>query len=106
MNPIPENMQAAADLGVDRIEIYTGPYAEAWNTADFAQARAAIWDTATEAARLGLGVNAGHDLNHHNLSGLAGLTALNEISIGHAIVVRALDVGIPTAIAELKAALQ
>ena len=106
MDPIPTMMQAACDLGVDRIEIYTGPYANAWGTSDFTREKAAVWETATEAARLGLGVNAGHDLNHHNLSGLAGLTALNEVSIGHAIVVRALDVGLPAAIAELKAALQ
>jgi pyridoxine 5-phosphate synthase len=106
VNPIPAMMQAAHDLGVDRIEIYTGPYADAWNTPNFSKEQTALWDTATEAARLGLGVNAGHDLDRHNLGGLTGLTALDEVSIGHAIVVRALHIGVPAAIAELKTALQ
>lgn len=95
----------AATSGTDRIEIYTGPYAAAWRGPAREPARAAVFRTAEAAVRAGLGVNAGHDLDRHNLLGLRGLPGLLEVSIGHAQICRALEVGTPRAVRELVAAL-
>lgn len=101
----PSTVGRAADVGVDRIELYTGPYAWAWGTADQHAARAAVFDTAARAVQAGLDVNAGHDLDRHNLVGLRGLPGLREVSIGHAQIVRALEVGTEASVRELLSAL-
>ncbi len=101
----PASMPAFAAVGADRVELYTGPYAWAWGTAQEAQATSAIYATAAAAAANGLGVNAGHDLDRHNLVGLRGLSNLLEVSIGHAQVCRALEVGTHQSVRELLDAL-
>lgn len=94
-----------AQTGVDRVELYTGPYAWAWGTDKQAAEQQRIVEAATAATRAGLGVNAGHDLDRHNLVGIANVDALLEVSIGHALTCRALDVGLTAAVQELNAAL-
>jgi pyridoxine 5-phosphate synthase len=94
-----------ADTGADRVELYTGPYAWAWETADRARATAQLWDSARAAVAVGLDVNAGHDLDRHNLAGLLELPGLREVSIGHAQICRALEVGTDAAVKELLVAL-
>ncbi len=94
-----------AETGADRVELYTGPYAWAWGTADQARESARVWDSAREAVAAGLGVNAGHDLDRENLAGLRDLPGLAEVSIGHAQIVRALEVGTETSVRELLGAL-
>jgi pyridoxine 5-phosphate synthase len=101
----PDAMAAAAALGVDRVELYTGPYAWAWGTAEQAEQTARILATGRAAAAAGLGVNAGHDLDRFNLLGLQEMTELDEVSIGHAQICRALEVGTTTSVGELLAAL-
>ncbi len=98
-------LDATAALGVDRIELYTGPYAHAWGTADQQRHVDMIFDIAERAVARGLLLNAGHDLDRHNLVGLQGLPGLREVSIGHAQIVRALDVGTTASVRELLAAL-
>ncbi len=101
---VPEGLPAFAATGTDRVELYTGPYAWAWGTADqgaWVERMAACVAAATGA---GLGVNAGHDLDRHNLAGLRGLAIL-EVSIGHAQICRALEVGTATSVRELLAAM-
>lgn len=99
MDPDPTAMATAATVGADRIELYTGPYAEA-----FAHGEAAIllrrYAQAAEAATgAGLGVNAGHDLNLDNLPAFCeALPQLAEVSIGHAITADALRIGFPAAV--------
>ncbi len=84
-----------ARLGVDRIEIYTGPFAEAHARGDDARELAACVRTASEAQAAGLGVNAGHDLSQANLGRLAAaIPFLGEVSIGHALVAEALYAGL------------
>ena len=100
-----EDMVHAADLGVDRVELYTGPYAWAWGTDAQASETDRLWQAARAAHAAGLGVNAGHDLDRHNLVGLTGLDALLEVSIGHAQVCRALEVGTRQSVSELLTAL-
>jgi pyridoxine 5-phosphate synthase len=85
----------AAATGADRVELYTGPYAEAFAAGDFAAALAACADTARRAQAAGLGVNAGHDLSQANLASfLAGVPGVLEVSIGHALVDEALYAGL------------
>ncbi len=91
----PESVAAAAETGAQRIEIYTGPYAEAFGTAsaevEFERVRA----TARAAAARGLGINAGHDLDLRNLPRLAReVPEINEASIGHALLADALYLGL------------
>jgi pyridoxine 5-phosphate synthase len=92
------DLERAAELGADRIEIYTGPYAEAFAAGDCREALAACADTARRAAAVGLGVNAGHDLSQENLEVfLAGVPDVLEVSIGHALIGEALHAGlVPT----------
>ena len=89
------DVDAAAAIGADRIELYTGPFAEAFAAGDAAAALAACADTARRAAAAGLGVNAGHDLGQSNLAAfLAAVPDVLEVSIGHALVDEALYAGL------------
>ena len=99
MDPDPDQIRLAAQLGTDRIELYTETYARAFEgegdlEAVYAQFRAA----AETAAECGLGLNAGHDLNLHNLPRFAQIPGLLEVSIGHALTVDALSMGMPAAV--------
>jgi pyridoxine 5-phosphate synthase len=90
----PEVAQAAA-AGADRVELYTGPYADAAATGSAAAALAACADTARRAQAAGLGVNAGHDLSQANLRAfLAAVPQVLEVSIGHALIDEALYAGL------------
>ncbi len=90
-----QGLAGAAAIGVDRIELYTGPFAAAHAAGDAAAELAACAATAREAAALGLGVNAGHDLSQGNLADfLAGVPGVAEVSIGHALIAEALYAGL------------
>jgi pyridoxine 5-phosphate synthase len=95
MDPVPDAMLAARDLGADRVELYTEPYARAFGTAEQGP-QLARYRAASEAAlRAGLGVNAGHDLNRDNLAPfLSAVPAVDEVSIGHALIADALEFGL------------
>ena len=97
-------LAAAAAIGVERIELYTGPYAEAHAAGDARAALAACAATAREAHAAGLGVNAGHDLSQANLGHfLAAVPHVAEVSIGHALIGEALYAGLePTVRAYLR----
>jgi pyridoxine 5-phosphate synthase len=94
MDPDSGAMQHAKGVGADRVELYTEPFAAAWGTAEQA-AQLAIYRGAAQAALdEGLGVNAGHDLNRDNLTEfLATVPGVNEVSIGHALIADALELG-------------
>lgn len=88
-------VEHAAGIGADRIELYTGPYAEAFAAGDARAALAACADTARRAQAAGLGVNAGHDLDQANLGPfLAAVPDVLEVSIGHALIGEALYAGL------------
>ena len=90
----PAVAQAAA-VGADRVELYTGPYAEAYAAGTPAAALAAAADTARRAQAAGLQVNAGHDLSQANLAAfLAAVPDVREVSIGHALIGEALYSGL------------
>jgi pyridoxine 5-phosphate synthase len=95
MDPLPEAMRHAAELGVDRVELYTEPYAKAHGTPQQAEVLARYAAAALAAQAVGLGVNAGHDLNRHNLTDfLSGVPDVLEVSIGHALIADALELGL------------
>ena len=95
MDPDPVVITNAAKVGADRIEIYTEPYAKAFGTQDQAESLDACAKCAEEAERMGLGVNAGHDLNLQNLPALIqSVPGIVEVSIGHALIADALELGL------------
>jgi pyridoxine 5-phosphate synthase len=88
-------LHRAADIGAARIELYTGPYAQAHDQGDATAERTACARTAQRAREFGLGVNAGHDLDQHNLGELLrAAPEIAEVSIGHALIDEALYAGL------------
>jgi pyridoxine 5-phosphate synthase len=99
MDPLPEAMAHAAALGAQRVELYTEPYAQAFGTPDEQPVLARYAAAAEAALRAGLGVNAGHDLNRFNLATfLSAVPAVDEVSIGHALIADALEFGLATTV--------
>ncbi len=96
MDPVPEAMALARALGADRVELYTEPYAAAYGSADQAAQLARFKAAAQAAQQAGLGVNAGHELNLENRPDfLRAVPGVLEVSIGHALVADALELGLP-----------
>jgi pyridoxine 5-phosphate synthase len=94
MDCTPEAMAAAAATGVDRVELYTEPYAASWGTESFKAELARLQATARAAVAAGMKVNAGHDLDLRNLPLLArSVPEIIEASIGHALIADALYLG-------------
>jgi pyridoxine 5-phosphate synthase len=102
VDPEPAPIDWAAELGADRVELYTEPYARAFERGgDILDASVAKYRAAAERAiSNGLGVNAGHDLDLDNLSTFLAIARIDEVSIGHALIARALFVGMSTVVAE------
>ncbi|WP_085910001.1 pyridoxine 5'-phosphate synthase [Kiloniella majae] len=95
----PDVALAAAEIGADRVELYTGPYYECFFRDDREQVLSKYKNTAIAARDAGLGVNAGHDLNLDNLAHfLQAIPWINEVSIGHALTADALIHGMDGAI--------
>lgn len=95
IDPDPDKIRAAADTGTDRIEFYTGPYAHAFARKNHQDILEKHSKAAALAHGLGLGVNAGHDLNLDNLQSYKkAVQPLHEVSIGHALTVDALYFGL------------
>jgi pyridoxine 5-phosphate synthase len=95
LDPDPREVAGAAAAGADRVELYTEAFARAFPTPHRDEVFAAYRDTARRAIELGLGVNAGHDLDLDNLGFLARhLPGLEEVSIGHALICDALERGL------------
>ncbi len=99
MDPVPEAMSLARELGADRVELYTESYARAHGGAAQAERLAAYAQAARAALACGLGVNAGHDLNRANLGDfLRAVPGVREVSIGHALIADAVELGIAEAV--------
>jgi pyridoxine 5-phosphate synthase len=88
----------AREIGADRVELYTEPYAAAFARGRCDSVFATFASAATAAQRAGLGVNAGHDLNLHNLGAFCEIPGVLEVSIGHALVADALEMGFTNAV--------
>lgn len=107
MDPDAEQIRLAKTFGADRIELYTGPYAQAYGGPQQQSCLARFVDASRAAAESGLGLNAGHDLNLHNLALFKrSVDQLLEVSIGHAFTVDAIELGLDRAIAAYLACLR
>jgi pyridoxine 5-phosphate synthase len=94
MDPKPELMELAAQAGADRVELYTETFARAFGAPNQQQVLRGFADAAQAALDAGLGVNAGHDLNRENLPVfLRTVPGVQEVSIGHALISDALELG-------------
>lgn len=106
MDPLADAMPAARALGAERVELYTESYARAFGTPDESHAVQRYAAAARAAQQSGLGVNAGHDLNCRNLPRFLGaVPELLEVSIGHALIADALEVGLAQAVRNYLAAI-
>lgn len=106
LDPDPEQVPHAAAVGADRIELYTEPYADAFTAGAAETGVIPFAETARRAAECGLGVNAGHDLSRENLPlFLNKVPGVLEVSIGHALIADALEMGYATAVRAFLAAI-
>jgi pyridoxine 5-phosphate synthase len=101
IDPLREQLDAARDVGANTVEIHTGAYARARTEEEIADRLEEIRTAARYAADLGLNVNAGHGLNYQNIRRIRGIEEVQEVSIGHAIIVRALFTGMEAAVREM-----
>jgi len=106
VDPVPDAIHWAAEIGGDRVELYTEPFARAFES-QRAQESFNVYAEAAELAHsLGLGVNAGHDLDLRNLPLFRTLPHLAEVSIGHALISHALYVGLDRSVRDYLDALR
>lgn len=103
VDPDPRQIDAAARAGAPVIEIHTGHYAEARTLAERDEALERVARAVAHGLGLGLKVNAGHGLNYHNVQPIAAIPGVAELNIGHAIVARAIFVGLAEAVRSMKA---
>lgn len=100
-----EQIAETLDIGADRIELYTAPYAMAATAAEIQREFGLLETASAKAVELGLGVNAGHDLNLDNLPLMQKLPGLLEVSIGHHLMADALYIGMAAAVKAYRCAL-
>ncbi len=106
MDAEPDAIRQSKLIGADRIELYTEPYAQAFGTANQAAQLKRFADAAKVANELGLGVNAGHDLNLDNVpTFLPAVPRVLEVSIGHALIADALELGLAETVRRYQAAI-
>lgn len=107
MDPQPEAMRWAREAGADRVELYTEAYATAHGTPQQGEVLARYVHAAEAALVAGLGVNAGHDLNRANLADfLRAVPGVQEVSIGHALIADALELGYTETIRDYQRCIQ
>jgi len=101
IDPEPSQIRGSADAGANIVEIHTGPYSDAKSESDTAREFERISEAAKIAEGLKLGVHAGHGLNYINIKGFSAIPEIEEYSIGHCIIARAVMVGIDQAVREM-----
>jgi pyridoxine 5-phosphate synthase len=103
MDPDHEQLKLASHLGTDRIEFYTGPYADQHSSPEGDSVLQTFIDAGSLAVSLGLAINAGHDLNQDNLARFCSeVPDVAEVSIGHAIITDALWIGLPKTVSKYR----
>ena len=106
VDPEMRQVEASAALGVEAIELHTGAYAGARTPRQRALRLKALRVAADYAQRLGLAVHAGHGLDYRNVQSVACIPGLGELNIGFSIISRAVFIGLPRAVREMKALLR
>lgn len=106
IDAIPEQIDAAARIGVPAVEIHTGHYADATTDKEQEAELKRITRGVELASEQGLIVNAGHGLHYHNVKPIAAIPAIHELNIGHAIIARAMMCGLHEAVADMRNLMQ
>lgn len=106
VDPALEQIDAAGELGADMVELHTGRLANAFAEKIEKQELSNLQEAARTASELHLQVNAGHGINYSNIALIHQIPHLRELNIGHAIVARAIFVGLETAVGEMLAAMK
>lgn len=101
LDPDPAQIDAAARMGAEAVELHTGQYALAPERDRFTQL-AALAEAGRQVRDLGMRLHAGHGLNYHNVQPIAAIEGMRELNIGHSIVSRAIFVGMEAAVREMK----
>ena len=101
IDPVAEQIEAAHEIGANKIEIHTGEYANARNEHQQRELLEVVRGAAKMARDLGMGVNAGHGLNYLNIVPFREIPEIEEVSIGHALLSRAIFVGLDRAVKEM-----
>jgi len=101
VDPARGQVEAAREIGSDMIEIHTGEYANARSVRERRMLAGQVRRIAVFAGSLGLVVNAGHGLDYANIRAIAAIGEIEEVSIGHAVIVRAVSVGLENAVREM-----
>ncbi len=101
IDPVPDQIEASHTIGANKIEIHTGEYANARSEDEQRQLLNVIREAAVMAKEMGMGVNAGHGLNYVNIEGIRAIPEIDEVSIGHAILSRAILVGLDRAVRDM-----
>jgi pyridoxine 5-phosphate synthase len=101
LDPDPQQIELAKQLGADAVELHTGQYALSRGTSQQEQL-VALTTAGKLICDLGMHLHAGHGLNYHNVQPVARIPAMHELNIGHSIVSRAVLVGLERAVREMK----
>ncbi|MCX5816119.1 MAG: pyridoxine 5'-phosphate synthase [Proteobacteria bacterium] len=103
IDPEEEQIIASHKIKADMIEIHTGAYSDAKNEMICDKELKKVVNAAKRGKELGLGVNAGHGLHYHNLSEIVAIPEIDELSIGHSIIARAIFTGLDRAVRDMLA---
>ena len=107
MDPLADQLAGARATGAERVELYTEAYASAWGTPQQAEVLAGYTAAAQAGMAVGLQINAGHDLNRDNLTDfLRAVPGVLEVSIGHALIADALELGLGEAVRDYQRCIQ
>lgn len=103
VDPVRDQIDASRETGAEMIEIHTGEYADERKAARRVKLLQTVRSAAVHARSLGLGVNAGHGIDYENIGPIAKVREIEEVSIGHAVIAKALEVGMERAVREMLA---
>jgi pyridoxine 5-phosphate synthase len=102
LDPLIEQIELAAEVGADAVELHTGQYALARRGSDQQNELAKLVAAGCRIRQLGMALHAGHGLNYHNARPVAAIAEMHELNIGHSIIARAVFVGLERAVREMK----
>ena len=102
VDPEERQIAAAAELGVEAVELHTGAYSNAQTATRLQEEMAKLEAASAQVAASSLRLHAGHGLNYSNVQPVARMAGLEELNIGHSVVARSISVGLETAVREMK----